>query len=915
MRTIAIVGLLLLGSTWALSTAMAQDSSSGAITGTVYDQNGAPIRGVRVVAKSDTHIGARAVYTDAEGFFRFAALSPGVFEVAASAPKLRTIVQRGIKVGINAGSHIDIVMEVETETEQVKVVEKAPIVTTTKAGVKETFDAEFVANMPLEWRTDVEGFVGHNTAGATFKDNRTIRIAGGGTGQNSFTVDGFTTNAMTQTMKSLAAFEIQTAGYGAEHASTPGGVVSVVTKSGSNRYEFDLTAFHEDSKLRFFTDELDVNERSWNTFINPTIAGPIVKDRLWFFVNMETRSEIGARERHSSGLLPDPPARKYNNIRPTAKLTWQIAPRHKLQSLMIFNRSWIRNAHSTASRTAEAQEDRQYEEWLTGLTWEALLGDNLFFKSQVGLNRMYGQNMPMICLTEGDNCLDIPRVQQTFPISYDFGNNDRANQNDSWNLEIVNQLEWFLDTRRFGHHAIKIKSRVHNNQRSDGSLVPGDYYLRYNGTVLDRKITTFSNDPRTEPGRFGWRFFNSQARQTVTSLHDTWRATKYLTITPGVGLVMATASATNSPGEQSFTAVTPHIGVAWDATHDGRTALKASFNQYVDPTVNRIATFLAGSAVREECRWNATTQVFDNCTYAGGNTSRTIGSPCGPTGLRPDGTSCIEKLKAPRTWEYTAGAEREVTQGVAVGTDVVYRFYDNQFEDRETNRVWSPSGLTTVPSGEYRDGKNRTIEDIGTPDNAERRYISASLSLHKREGRFRLTSAYTWARLWGRSDDSRGVGELGVNPAQDLYYLNGYLPDDVRHALKTSAVYQFTNWLSLGVTHRYYSGRPYDRKYRNDVLGNFGDYRARLGTDPGANINDPGDDRQLRLPDQMQLNFQVRANLKSLIGQDLELWTDALNVLALRTTTAVSENDGLNWGGSAGRMEPFRLRVGLRYRY
>ena len=60
-------------------------------------------------------------------------------------------------------------MEVATATEEVKVIERAPIVSTTTANVKEQWDEEFIDNLPLETRTSVEELVGHSTPGAELR--------------------------------------------------------------------------------------------------------------------------------------------------------------------------------------------------------------------------------------------------------------------------------------------------------------------------------------------------------------------------------------------------------------------------------------------------------------------------------------------------------------------------------------------------------------------------------------------------------------------------------------------------------------------------------------------------------------------------------------------------------------------------
>ena len=82
-----------------------------------------------------------------------------------------------------------------------------------------------------------------------------------------------------------------------------------------------------------------------------------------------------------------------------------------------------------------------------------------------------------------------------------------------------------------------------------------------------------------------------------------------------------------------------------------------------------------------------------------------------------------------------------------------------------------------------------------------------------------------------------------------------------------------------------------------------------------GNINDPGDDRPLRLPDVQSVNAQVTVDLEPLTRVRLETFVDVLNVLALRTTTSVGEINGQDFGVPRDREQPFRFRLGLRYRY
>ena len=148
-------------------------------------------------------------------------------------------------------------------------------------------------------------------------------------------------------------------------------------------------------------------------------------------------------------------------------------------------------------------------------------------------------------------------------------------------------------------------------------------------------------------------------------------------------------------------------------SHDGKTVLRGSYNHYVDTYSVPIARQALGEGVSQECRWNAGTQKFDtDCRYTGGARGRTVGLPCGPTGLWPDGTPCAEKVKMPRTIEYTAGIEREVLAGLGVGADLVYRNFVNQYERAETNRIWSGAGTALAFGGSYRSGRPETIDDL-----------------------------------------------------------------------------------------------------------------------------------------------------------------------------------------------------------
>jgi hypothetical protein len=395
------------------------------------------------------------------------------------------------------------------------------------------------------------------------------------------------------------------------------------------------------------------------------------------------------------------------------------------------------------------------------------------------------------------------------------------------------------------------------------------------------------------------------------------RLTRYFTLTPGVGVTMGRATAFTGDSPVDALAFTPHISAAWDATHDGRTVLRSSFNNYVDVNAMTIARHQVGSQVSQTCRWNEERGVYDsNCTYSGGGSRNTIGLPCGQSGVDIDGTPCREKLRIPRTWEYTVGAEREVLQGVGLGGDVVYRLYTRPYEGFETNRIWNPAGTALADGGGFRNGRAETVNDLQTSDKVKRRYLGVTGRINKREGALKLNISYTWSRIEGNHDGGTG-NPFGGNQPRDYYYLYGFLGSDRRHQFRINGTYTWTKWLNNGVFMEYYSGRPVSRRFRNEETGGFDDFRARIGINPGGDLNSPDDDRIFRTGDVVRINLQTRVQLRPLTGINAEAYVDVLNLMAARTQTSVSsENDGnSNFGLPSGRLPPMKLRLGFRYRY
>jgi hypothetical protein len=907
----------LVGAAVLLSATTVQAQVAGSITGMVIDQTGAPLSGVKISARSETQIGgAKVTYSAADGTFRLPGLNTGTFELRATAPKLQEVLQRDIKVGITSATDVTIMMEVRGATEEVQVIEKAPTVSTTAANVKTVYDLDFVESLPLDGlATKVEPFVNNNTPGAGAGGDR---FRGGTNRQNQFMVEGFSMGNQRYTMKSLATIEAQTAAYGADNAATQGAVVNMVTKSGSNKFEFDISGFYEDNRISPWREPADSRSPVTRLNINPGFSGPIIKDKLWFYANVEARHEYVGFDPDPAGISPNLPAQQGLFGRGSFKLTWQVTPRNKLSSFSLYNRE----AYSAQS---DGNYDREQDTFFniprmsafTSLTWESLLAESLFYRAQVGIQGNESQWIPNMCRTD-DNCWHIPPVENVVGRTLRLRNYEQVLYEQFKAFEVINTLEYFPKflNSRFGQHAFKFQSRYFVKNEVNTLGVPGDRKTTLAAGRNDRETEYFSNDPRLDgEAHHGWFIRSATGTLLLNSLSDSMRLGRYVTLNAGLALTNTVSQTSAGKGGLDLFAFTPHVSSIWDMTRDGKTVLRGSFAQYVDADAVRISRYALGDQVSRECRWSEETQSYSvGCEYRGGASKSTFGLPCGPQGITPDGKDCRQQLKLPRMWEYTLGFEREVVTGLSLSSDLIYRDFTNPYEVSETNRIWNDAGSGLATLGGYRNGRAEQITDVETASGAGRKYKGVTVAARKREGKLRAQLGYTWSRLEGNVDNGGDTNLFGDIPGRDVY-LWGPLQDDHRHDIRGSLTYAATNWLSFGSTLSFTSGAPYSRLYRNSVTGKAEDYRARLGYDPGNNLNSAEDDRQLRLPDITRINFKVNTNLKPLIGQNADLFVDLLNVLNLRTTTGVITENGPTFGAPRTLMNRMLVRFGGRYRY
>src|SRR5687768_284696 len=338
---LSLLAILLVSASVALGQAQ---SNAADLQGTVTDTTGAVVPNAAVTARHPATNASRNVTTNDEGFYRIINITPGDYELTVEAPNFKKAVLTKVTVTVGQAADIDVVLEPGQITESVTISEAtADIVETSKTSVATTIDQQRINNLPINERNYIQFALTTSTVG---RDNgRPIGPApttglnfGGQRGRSNLVqVDGAdnTDNSVnasrtTVSQEAVQEFQVVTNSFAAEFGRSAGGVVNVVTKSGTNDLHGNIFGFLRHRSFQARNAFAPIEDPPFTrTQYGFTIGGPFDKDRTFFFFAFEQRrrNESGfftsdvARGLTGSATIPvipglNPVARTFNNITP-----------------------------------------------------------------------------------------------------------------------------------------------------------------------------------------------------------------------------------------------------------------------------------------------------------------------------------------------------------------------------------------------------------------------------------------------------------------------------------------------------------------------------------------------------------------------------------------------------------------------
>jgi outer membrane receptor protein involved in Fe transport len=290
--------------------------TTGVIQGAIVDPTGAAVSGASVqVVNLDTKF-TRSQSTDAEGRFIFLLLPPGPYEVTVSAKGFATLDQKNLVLTVGQTLSLNFQTKVATGVERVEVTAEPPVVETSANELSTTLNGLTVGNTPILGRKFEDLLtLTPGVAVTQGPDGDEINFSGQRGIFNNISLDGGDYNngffgeqvggqraAIDITLDAVAEFQVVATGASAEFGRTAGGVVNVITKSGTNVVHGSL--FHYQRLEALSSDTSDgkpLKDFSREQF-GGTVGGPLVKEKMFGFAAVEQIFENLTRPNLSTAI-------------------------------------------------------------------------------------------------------------------------------------------------------------------------------------------------------------------------------------------------------------------------------------------------------------------------------------------------------------------------------------------------------------------------------------------------------------------------------------------------------------------------------------------------------------------------------------------------------------------------------------
>jgi len=714
----------------------AAQEQRGSIEGTVKDATGGVIPGATVEAKSATGVTFSAT-SDATGGFRLPSLPPGKYLVTVSLSGFNSRSLDDVNVYLGQIKKVDFSLTVSGVAETINVTAVSPIIDIRQSARAANIRAEQVELLPHD--RNFSSLIVQAPGANQETKSAGIMIDGASGGENRYIIDGIeTTNVLNGVSgKDLLAdfveeVQVKSTGYPAEYGGSTGGVINVLTKSGTNKmggsmvgvYQGSKTAGDSNQTLRavfgvptraeYWTFPKDEERRLEG---GGTLGGPIVSNKAWFFAAYQpsyteiTRTVSPA----TSGIATATPSTTVQKVQTqnfSTNATNQFG--NKLRTRVAFNNSWSETDGQLAALSGADSPTTVYTKgtkrpnWSLSGTADYLVSDKLVFGARVGryLSDVHDYNVNDVVrflFANGTTNIGVAGVPAA--LQHPAGYNNVASNNGIDHDKTTRNFFQADATyyAKMGSTTHQIKGGVQIDRRGN-DVINGNLQnvinLNWGANLNGRKGTYgYYEVVSAGPSAYQQGFATTgdvQSNVNGVFLQDAWSVSSKLTINAGVRTENENVP-TYSTGTDVLVAnpisfawkdkIAPRAGFAYDVTGDGLNKVYGSWGIFYDIfKLNMPRGSFGGD------KWTSYYFTLDTPNFESLRDSNSCPPTCPGTFLSstnfrlPSQTPGLDveqtgTLKPMRSQELSFGYERQLNALLAVTFRYVHKQLDRAIDD------------------------------------------------------------------------------------------------------------------------------------------------------------------------------------------------------------------------------------------
>jgi len=895
--TKSLAGVVVLTAVLAVVPEAHAQRTTGTLVGTVKDNTGGVLPGVTVTLEGDKIVGTQTTVTNEAGFYRFAALPPGTYEVDFVMQGFAKLHRQGVRMSVGGTEEVSVVLQVSQLSEEMTVVGDVSVVDTQTNQVSTNYDKDWVRNAPVPRFSMFDLLAASPGVSQQYQGATTMSAFGSGTDENSFQIDGTNLTAPSTgeawpypNTDAIEEIEVLALGAPAEYGNVTGAVFNVVTRQGTNDFHGDANFYIQTDGLtsQNTTDAEDFGfpfhrERFHDATFQ--LSGPIVKDKLHFFASYQFQTDAKTPAGVDPQFFTDE-----RNHRIFGKLNWQINPDHKL-ALALHN-DYYDLPYTPSANAAPSTVGLNYGDNPTpNLMYTGVLSDRTVVEARFA--GFWGNDHAGPIL-DGE-----PRIKPRF---YDLDTGLITGGVYYWYDDRTYQatgsvkVSHFADDFLGASHDFKFGVQYVNGGVTDAVTGYNDFIYTYNYTYTD----SYGYESTYKLG-YGYQYQPFSYGGTTTGLgafvDDTVRVNDRLTLNLGLRFDRNTAGIPaldvrdelgNPTGERvpsrdlyTWKVVSPRVGFNLKLTADGRTVLRGHYGRYYRGVVT--------------AEYSNSVGISPNVTRAG-YWDLENGGFIDPEVIaeRPSNQRVDPGYKNPYTDQFVVSLERELIPNLGLSVHYInkksrrgaaWRDLTGRFEDvtivddvgpDATGRSVVVKRLLTDPADSFFELSNN--DAVKTDTHA----FTTQLTKRMADG-WQLVAAYTYQNSKGLLPSSgRGLlesqratarfSDFGQNP-NDFVNAYGKLLGDRPHTLKAQLVVELPAGFLVGANYTLQSGRAWARQVRVGEP-DFPD----LGFPSAPVINIEERDGSRRVPTQSILDLRVQKSFHLAKEVKLVFFADALNL-------------------------------------